>query len=320
MKRYVFSICLSMFFLFILGCSEHIVQPINDNASSLKKGKNGPGGHTETTVNNLSFPALLADGYNITPITNPNFGTPYFGEFPGLTEAEKSILESNGPWFAQKTEGNIWQADYSYINAIDVDYIDWGDNIESINPKLNRPFRLEIVLFESVNSMNAYKMAVLEYPSSNNELQGTNKVKYSSNWATVASSKAKLVVQKFNPLTSTLIWNTDKWDGAEEPLEISFGVELNIAGKLIYGASQGGWKPTEPGYYRITFYIQNSPINLSNASIGNFVDGEIIPVNNISILAEGGVTLPKVDPTNNLTYVDVEVVTGGGGSGKGKKD
>ena len=41
------------------------------------------------------------------------------------------------------------------------------------------------------------------------------------------------------------------------PLEIpvSFAPELNVGGKYIFGASEGGWKPASLGWFRITFYL-----------------------------------------------------------------
>ena len=43
--------------------------------------------------------------------------------------------------------------------------------------------------------MTAYTMAVLEYPSSSSELQGTNTTTYDGYYATVVSASLKLVVQ-----------------------------------------------------------------------------------------------------------------------------
>ena len=43
--------------------------------------------------------------------------------------------------------------------------------------------------------MTAYTMAVLEYPSSSTELQGTNMTTYDNPWATVVSGQPKLVIQ-----------------------------------------------------------------------------------------------------------------------------
>ncbi len=59
-------------------------------------------------------------------------------------------IEIAGSWYAQKVDGNVWQADFESTGAIDVTFIDWGDNIESVNPKTLRPFRLEVTLYKDV--------------------------------------------------------------------------------------------------------------------------------------------------------------------------
>ncbi len=100
-------------------------------------------------------------------------------------------------------------------------------------------------------------MAELEYPSSANELQGTNTTTYPSPFATVISAKPKLVVQYLGPTLPTRVsWDGTKWTGYTV-IPVSFAPELNVGGKYIYGASEGGWKPDKVGYYRVTFYIPN---------------------------------------------------------------
>lgn len=292
----------------------------------------------ETTAgNNLSFPVIAVDDFPIVEVPKPFlFDTPYLYDetaFTGLTtdeivtllgpelQAEDPDYSSGcsyglgvyGCWYPQKTEGNVWQADFVSVSQeelVKVSYVDWSDNIESINPKVRRPFRLEVVLFKELDDpMTAYNMAVLENPSSPDELQGTNKKTYESSLATVISTQPKLVVQHlegFDP--ASLTWGGASWaagDNTPEIIPVSFAPELNVGGKYIFGASEGGWKPTQEGWYRITFYVPNgSGVNLTEALVGG--------------LPSTSVATALVDWTNNLTYVDVEVVAGGGGGGGGK--
>lgn len=297
-----------------IGETEALYAGGNGNGGN---GGNGGGGHTETQGNNLSFPALLADGYSVTPIIEPSFTFPYEGPYTGLTSEQIAWLEANGPWYAQKVEGNIWQADFeTVVSLIDVGYIDWGDAIEAVNPKAGRPYRLELVLYADVIAgMTAYKMAELAFPSSKDETQGTNTITYESIYASVASTQGKIVVQRFEGVDpAELTWNPilGQWDGAENPENISFGVENNVGGKLIFGASNKGWKPTELGDYRITFYVAGN-VNLSTAYIANYTVDE----SGVQSMppAVGETNIPVVDVANNLTYVDVIVTTGGGGGG-----
>ncbi len=123
-------------------------------------------------------------------------------------------------------------------------------------------------------------MAVLANPSSPEEIQGTNTVTYEGAYATVISTLPKLVVQHLGTTVPELIWDGTKWvhlEGSTPPVAaVVFAPELNVAGKYIYGASQGGWKPDQAGYYRITFYSsEDSGIDLSLATIGNFPFAEV---------------------------------------------
>ena len=90
----------------------------------------------------------------------------------------------------------------------------------------------------------------------------------------------------------TLTWDGTKWigEGVGDPITgFGFAPELNVGGKYIYGASQGGWKPTEIGNYRITFYMEGgSSVNLSNA----FIADNIAPIT------------PKVAENNQPYVVD----------------
>lgn len=311
------SLIFAVFLTFLLvQCSDPSVSPV-DNGIVYDKGGNGGGnggggGHTTTAGNNLSFPALLADGYQVTDITEDLFTVVYTGEYSGLTAEEIEYLLANGPWYPQQTEGNVWQADYEYITETTyISWIDWGDAIEAVNPKLRRPYRLELSIYAPVVQMEGFKMAELEFPSSKDELQGTNTTTYLSDWASVASPNGNIVVQRFEGVDpGTLTWDAalGQWTGAEAPITgFGFSVENNVGGKLIFGASLKGWKPAELGAHRITFYLDNSVVMLSSALIGNYLDGSFTEV------IQGETNTPVVDIVNNLTYVDVTVEPGGGG-------
>jgi hypothetical protein len=312
MKALSFFFVLSLAFL-LVQCNDPSVNPVNTENLEIQcdKGGNGGGGHTETLANNLSFPALLADGYTITPLTEPLFTVPYTGPYDGLTAEEISALELTGPWYAQKVEGNVWQAQYELVSTANVYFIDWGDAMESVDPKLRRPYRVEFGFYVQLPvPMSAYTMALLAYPSSPDETQGTNGTRYDCYYATIASPLGKCVIQRYEP-GATLTWNGTSWDGAYPP-ETGFGFaqELNVGGKFIFGASTGGWKPTVLGEYRITFYFaEGSGVSLAGAVPGDYNNGTpIIP-------KVGERNTAEVDAVNNLTYLDVTVAGGGGGGG-----
>lgn len=309
---------LGLFFVLLLAfslvqCTDPSVNPVNTENMEIQCDKGGPGGggHTETLANNLSFPALLADGYTITPITEPLFTVPYTGPYDGLTAEEIAALELTGPWYAQKVEGNVWQAQYESVTTANVYFIDWGDAMESVDPKLRRPYRVELALYAQLTTpMSAYKMALLAFPSSPDETQGTNNTMYDNYFATIATPKGKIVIQRYEP-GATLTWNGSSWDGAYPP-ETGFGFaqELNVGGKFIFGASTGGWKPTILGEYRVTFYFEaGSGVSLATSQPGDYNEGAPI----IPKIGERNTAV--IDVVNNISYIDVTAVGGGGGGG-----
>ena len=280
-------------------------------------GGGGDDGGEEAAGNNLSFPVITADGYQITQIPPADFlwSVPYTGDYSGLSAEELAALGTD-TWYAQKVEGNLWQADFNMPEGqfAVVNYIDWGDVIEAVSPTIGRPFRVEVTLYTSAatglgenETMTGYTMALLENPSSPTEVQGNNMTTYDSDWATIVSASPRMAIQFFG--TGTIgAWNpAGYWEGIQPPVNFSFAPELNVGGKYIYGASEGGWKPAAPGKYRLTFYMPESQILFDvNTDVMNFVDGGFVA-------PETAASEPQIDLTNNLSYVDVTVVAKGGG-------
>ena len=280
----------------------------------------GPPKPVETAVNNLSYPALAVDSFTIAPLSTTSFTVPYAGDYPGLTAEEIAALTASGPWYAQKTTGNAWQADFSSETSVDVTYIDWSDNMETVSPKVRTPFRLEMVLFKALSvPMTGYTMSVLEYPSSSNELQGTNTSTYEGTLATVISATPKLIIQYLGSSVPTLTWDATKslWTLADttapDLVPISFAPELNVGGKYVFGASSGGWKPSTAGWYRITFYVPSgSGVNLALGTIADYATGF---AESTTTEGEGAVATAVLDTADNLTYIDVKVLPKGGNKG-----
>lgn len=130
------------------------------------------------------------------------------------------------------------------------------------------------------------------------------------------SPSGKLVIQQFLPdEIGDLVWNGSSWVdnneadgiGVELPESITFTGELNVGGKVIYGLSEGGWRPPSIGYYRITFYLPNNEGKIFSFDAST----KIRP-----LATEGAGGKATVDWQNNLTYIDVRVVAGGGGGSK----
>ena len=284
-------------------------------------GGGGGGGHTEPVGNNLSFPVIWSDGAKLTlrgVMEQATLTVPYYDyqiDCGGMLAYA----------YAQKVEGNVWQAENITVTGLQdviVNEIDWGDSLESVDMKVGRPVRVELSLYKTQLDapMTAYNMVMLANPSSPDEVQGAcatelnnsaTALTYDSTEATVYSPHSKVVIQKVTG--PNLTWDGVKWIGdAAAPLPVTFAGELNVGGKVIYGLSQGGWKPTSTGEYRITFYLPKD----KNAK---FDAGTIIRVSaetEAIVTAEDGGDVggeAYVDWVNNLTYIDVTVVGGGGG-------
>ena len=299
----------------------------------------GGGGHTETAGNNLSFPVIMVDGVLLLP-----------GTF-GIDKFENPFLEPSGfaPdaegvwWFPQKTEGNSWQAESSILDGADclVDEVDWGDSLESVPMKVGRPVRIEASFYKTdlVTPMKAYAMTMLANPSSPDEVQGAGVENWS--WsvddatflgspktsyipeATIYSPGVKLVIQKILDPVATLSWDetTTQWtsvsaDAIGTPIRPIFSSELNVGGKVIYGLSQGGWRPSTVGVYRLTIFLEGGVENNTQLT-GNTQIRQSIPEESVNALEDEGEEpsggTAQIDSLHNLTYIDINVVTGGGG-------
>lgn len=329
----------------------------------------GPGGHTETAGNNLSFPVIWAEDGASMPVGGdfgrPKLTVPFDVTGDGSITVDDQILGYYQ--FAQKVEGNAWQAESAV--ALDapvfVTDVDWGDSLESVDMKLGRPVRVELTLYKELattydgeaelpTTMDAFVMTMLANPSSPDEVQGAgataSKVDLTvdppvgtlsdvhlveSGEATVYSHVGGLVIQ---PLVGTrdviadgdLGWNGAMWIDADDtddvgidaPLGgITFSSELNVGGKVIFGLSQGGWRPREVGDYRITFFVDpDANTQLDHAAIREAIEeAALAPLAEEGEAGGTGVVLTGLDPVTsidrNLTYIDVRVVAGGGGGG-----
>lgn len=294
----------------------------------------------DSAGNNLSYPVIWSEGETLSLS-----GT--------MLQAELTVPYETNPCgdgafaYAQKTDGNVWQAENMAFteSRVIVNEIDWGDSLESVDMKVGRPVRVELSLYEQVadlgltndealiTTFTGYEMVMLANPSSPDEVQGVCALgtsaddnngagifTYASEWATVYSPHGKILIQKITQDEPVLSWNGTQWIGdVDNPIPgISFAGELNVGGKVIYGLSTGGWKPTAIGDYRITFYLpKDEPAN-------TFFDASTIirvaaEETEVTVAAEEGGDVggeAYVDAANNLTYIDVTVVGGGGGGGK----
>jgi hypothetical protein len=205
--------------------------------------------------------------------------------------------------YLQKDVNNIWQADsgnpqYFKVaegdGSLHVDWIDWGDNLESVDWYTRSQVRIEVVLFQDNPDPNK---PWLEYQMRHTSGWGIDEVhglaaNISNNTAligdgsraTVYSHCARLTIQKLlvdrdDPLLATnLTWVPQKgWNESNDNEELInppifndavynagdgpgyYSAEINVKGRIIYGYT---WKVRNlnegAGSYRLTFSLDDT--------------------------------------------------------------
>ena len=71
---------------------------------------------------------------------------------PGVCLGGTSPTEGYETVYPQKTDGNAWQAESAEATDVPfvVDWIDWGDNLESVDWTTRSKIRTEVVLLKNV--------------------------------------------------------------------------------------------------------------------------------------------------------------------------
>jgi hypothetical protein len=185
---------------------------------------------------------------------------------------------------------NSWQAEWYWTGDLDgdpatvdpvaedfvieIDFIDWGNPMENINPIVGQRFPVEVALYEKVadwvdgtgltdTSMAAYKMACLENSGSKDEVFGTSSEPapdtggyiFQSAFATVLTSNDKFIAEVWNP------------DGTITPITLEPGI--GPSGKMNFASGGGGWIPTMPGWHRVWLHLNDPQISLEHAIVNN---------------------------------------------------
>jgi len=186
-------------------------------------------------------------------------------------------LQGMQPWYDQPvtttdTDPNlIWNADYvdaanswqaAWVReteaVVAIDFIDWGNPLENINPLVGQRFPVEVALYELLDTpMMAYTMACLEYPGSKDEVFGTSE---GSGSFTFDSKFATVLTNKF----FAEVWNPD---GTITSLNLGPGI--GPSGKMNFASGGGGWIPTMPGWHRIWLHTNDPLIDFSQAIVNN---------------------------------------------------
>jgi hypothetical protein len=311
--------CIVGLLMIAAGCSdrEGTLSPAGLEQLAESKINPNPGPDPEALPMNLSFPIIftctdsaslaLLDQYiqkteSITKV--------YTGSYPGMTEEEVAYLRANAPWYPQPpyANENTWVADYVISEDMhDIVFVDWGNPMENIDPRVGQRFPVEVALYERIGlldtttgiftgtTMEAYRMACLEYNSTRDELFGTNKAKYNSCFATVLTTQFTVTVRP-----------PDTW----QEYEIRLDPAVGPSGKMNFASANGGWIPEVPGWHRITLTINDPNINLVNADVENDEHFDMTTGIQLEELSWHKKELSGV--FYNTTYIDVYVLPKGG--------
>jgi len=371
--------------LVLVQCDKEALEPDFTIQNDLMKSSKAAKPDGETFGNNLSFPVIWSDGYNKT-VNGEVMGVNYLnGEWwyvwgedpidpqgtiyscapnpssPDLCLSGVKPGDGNSPVYKaylQKDPGNIWQAEQIYDKLGTpryVDWIDWGDNLESVSWTIASQVRTEIVLLEDISGTPILTQFNMRHVSGwgISEVHGMqadldeSPIYGPGTEATVYSHNARLTIQKLNvesldevPPPHELVWtpklgwqgdlfnpaifNDPVYEGDDGPS--SYSAEINVKGKVMYGYTWNLRKLNQgTGYYRITFSFDAEgglvPLNTffreGETNIVTPTEEELL----VAALAEseetGGGGVPVIDFDNNLTYVDVLITEKQRGAGGG---
>lgn len=374
----IFRIALfALSFLMFTNCEDPFLADYPSLKSSVKGsgggGGSGSGGGSvpdESVGANLSYPVIWSEGVKKV-LRTPPAGTVdgvkltgswwyVWGEDPidpsapilscnpliaGMTCYGSTPIETVYKAYLQKDANNYWEAyNAPATGQLNVDFIDWGDNLESVDWRIVSKVRTEVVLYESLPT------PVLQYAMrhvsgwGSDEMHGlqttmNGEIVYGpGDQATVYSPHARLTIQKITSPTPTLVWNPQThawtgdvgapvfnkavWEAGDGPGY--YNAEVNIKGKVIYGYTWDVKKANQgAGVYRITFSFDDQAGSVSGNLNTHFDDATQImypDAEGEESISAASVIMPRVaqkDVANNLTYIDINITTGSGGSGGG---
>jgi hypothetical protein len=360
----ILKIMVFMPFIFILS-----------NQTIYAQGGNGGGnGGGETAGNNLSFPVIFADGGSkVLPGTMGDYSingewwyvwgedpidpqAPLYSCKPSDTD-ESLCSDGSTPGdgistlykaYVQKDLLNVWQAYNTSVandSILNVDWIDWGDNLESVAWELNSKVRTELVLLEDIDSVTQFSMRHVDSWGTDevHGLQTTlqDEIIYGpGTQATVYTPKGRLTIQKLNYKSGSfnpdrLMWQSGTGWTESNPEDVNiinepifnyaaseagtgpgyFSAEINVKGKIIYGYT---WDINnlneDEGHYRLTFSFDERDGNIGTAAFDEFTQ-IIVPLEEeVTAVDEGGPGeggVAILDVSNNITYMDVLVGVAG---------
>jgi hypothetical protein len=226
---------------------------------------------------------------------------PWYDQPVTTTDTDPNLI-----WNAAYVDAaNSWQADWvrKTLSVVTIDFIDWGNPLENINPIVGQRFPVEVALYELLETpMTAYKMGCLEYPSSQDEIFGTSDASgsftYDSYFATVLTNK----------------FFAEVWDPEGGITAITLEPGIGPSGKMNFASGGGGWIPAMPGWHRIWLHTNDPLIDFTGAIVNN--DEHYIISTGCMVQQLNKNKLERTGIVGDSTYIDVLVEKPSGGKKK----
>jgi len=355
MKTLKFLLTVSLLFVFA-QCNDEALFPESSDLNSELKGKPVKAPTEETAGNNLSFPVLWADDYGKELRGGDAMGmielngkwwyvwgedpidpqAPLYSCEPDPLNPERCI-DGTAPGdgssvvykaFVQKDVANTWQAfNATPIGPVNVDLIDWGDDLESVDWSINSMVRAEVVLFEYLDGETFVDKTLPEFPQfpmrhvygwGSDEVHGFQVHNQAGDpqpafemvpgdMATVYSHNARFTIQKLNvenleELENNLVWVPKAgWvgTGGNEAL-----INDPIFNKPVYEGGDG------PGYYAAEINVKGKVIYGYTWKVRTMNDGEGYYRLTFSLDNDGPVALNTFfDEVTEILVAEEEEVT-----------
>ena len=343
----------------------------------------------EKAGNNLSFPVIWAEGIEKTLRTAPaglgdgevllegawwfvwgpepaDPSSPIYSCAPSPSnellcadETDPGTLDPGlYKGWVQKDAKNYWEAyNANAEGEVTVDYIDWGDNLESIDWSIQSQVRTELVLYKVLDA------PVLQYPMRHVSGWGITEVhglqtdtlgniqfqNAPGDQATVYSTHTRMTIQKLNvdrddPRIVQIKWDevNNKWtDTVEDDILVInepilsnalyeaadgpgyFNAEVNVKGKIMYGYTWDLKKLNEgTGSYRITYSfdgVDTTNLTSLNTLYNEFTEIIVAEEEEEVVIAGEGESggVGVLDVSQNLTYMDIRIIGRTTGGGGG---
>ncbi|MFA7209620.1 MAG: hypothetical protein WC120_05090 [Parcubacteria group bacterium] len=253
--------------------------------------------------------------------------------------------------YLQQQENNVWQAETILPNGpVIIDWIDWGDNLESVPWYLNSKVRIEVVPLKDLplgafqyEMLHTYGLGIDEMWGIASGEGGGRPEKSFSPQATVYSNCARLTIQRLlvdrtDPRLAQLVWvdpNEDAgiiggWIGeglVNPPIFTGavrnagdgpgfYAAEINVKGKVVYGYTWSVKEMNEgAGSYRLTFNLdQECDLNtfIIPGMTNIYYPEEAVTTTSETSVSLGGAAIVG----DNITYMDINILAIKGQGGK----